>query len=191
MPNKIKYGLSNVHYAVATIGNNGAATYSTPVAWPGAVNLSLDPEGSSDPFYADNIVYFISAANSGYSGTFESAMIPDSFREDVLGEIEDAQGVYFENADAITKHFALLFEFEGDVNKTKHVLYNCTATRSAVASETKEASIAPVTETIDITAATVYNATLGANVVKARNADTSSSSFATWYTTVYQGTATT
>lgn len=191
MANKIKYGLSNVHYAVATIGDNGAATYSAPVAWPGAVNLSLDPEGSSDPFYADNIVYFISAANSGYSGTFESAMIPDSFREDVLGEIEDAQGVYFENADAITKHFALLFEFEGDVNKTKHVLYNCTAARSAVASETKEASIAPVTETIDITAATVYNATLNANVVKSRNADTSSSSFATWYTTVYQGTATT
>lgn len=191
MPNKIKYGLSNVHYAVATIGDNGAATYSAPVAWPGAVNLSLDPEGSSDPFYADNIVYFISAANSGYSGTFESAMIPDSFREDVLGEIEDAQHVYFENADAITKHFALLFEFEGDVNKTKHVLYNCTATRSAVASDTKEASIAPVTETIDITAATVYNATLGANVVKSRNAVTSSSSFATWYTTVYQGAATT
>lgn len=189
MSNKIKYGLSNVYYAVATIASNGSATYSAPVAIPGAVNLSLDPEGASDPFYADNIVYFMSSANSGYTGTLEVALLPDSFRKDVLGEIEDGQGVFLEDADAITKHFALLFQFEGDANKTRHVLYNCTATRSAVSSETKQESITPVTDSIDIVAGMVYNSTFSTNLVKARNDDTTSTSYSTWFTTVYQGTA--
>lgn len=189
MANKIKFGLSNVHYAIATIADDGSATYGNPVAWPGAVTLTLDPEGSSEPFYADNIVYFMSTANSGYTGSFESALIPDSFRTDVLGEIEDGQGVFLENADALTKHFALLFQFEGDETQTRHVLYNCTASRAAAGSETKQDTITPVTETIDLTAGMVYNPTFSANIVKARNADKASTSYGTWFTTVYQGTA--
>ena len=58
MANKIKYGLRSVYYAKATPATNGSLTYATPVAIPGAVNLSMEPQGETSPFYADNIVYY-------------------------------------------------------------------------------------------------------------------------------------
>ena len=113
--NKVKFGLKNVHYAVLTVGEDGAATYDTPVPIPGAVNLSLDAAGDTSTFYADNMAYFVTAANDGYSGTLEMAVIPDSFRKDVLGEVEDeTDKVLVENSSVEGKNFAFLFEFAGD-----------------------------------------------------------------------------
>ena len=66
MANKIKYGIKNCYYAVATIADNGSATYGTPVALPGAVSLSLEAQGENEPFYADNIVYWVGNGNTGY-----------------------------------------------------------------------------------------------------------------------------
>ena len=93
MANKIKYGLSNVYYAVATDDGTGTLTYGTPVPIKGAVNLTMDPQGDTTPFYADNIIYYTSTANNGYAGTLELALVPESFRTDVLGETADTNGV--------------------------------------------------------------------------------------------------
>lgn len=189
--NKIKYGIKNCYYAKCTIGTNGTATYTTPVAMPGAVSLSLDAQGDTNDFYADNIVYYTSVANNGYEGDLELAIVPDSFRKDILGDTEDSKGVLIEDVNAEPVHFALLFEFAGDQQATKHVMYNCTATRPGVESSTKEDSIEPGTETITINAKSVYNAALQKDVVKAKTKeDTDSTAYASWYTAVYQ-TATT
>ena len=169
MANKIRYGLSNVYYAVATLGANNSATYATPVAFPGAVSLSLDAEGETSNFYADNIAYYVTNSNNGYSGSLEMAYITDAFRADILGEIQNGTtGLYWEKQDSEPVHFALLFQFEGDDKATRHVIYNCVASRPAVSGSTKEESIEPQTETIDINATSIYVADVPGNVVKAR-----------------------
>ena len=190
MANKIKYGLKSVYYAVATIAADGSATYDTPVAWPGAVNLSLSPEGDTTPFYADNIVYYMSSANNGYTGTLETALVPDSFKQDILGEIVSGNGLQVESANTESVHFALLFQFEGDEAATKHVIYNCVATRPNIEGATKESSIAPQTESVDLTAATIYVSALDPNgdVVKAK-ADSTSAAYANFFNSVVIPTA--
>ena len=127
--NKVKFGLKNCHYAIATLAADGTVTFGTPVAMPGAVSLSLDAEGDNDPFYADDSVYYMVSNNNGYSGDFELALIPESFLTDVMHETEDANGVIVENKDVEPEHFALLFEFSGDQRK---ILTACiTAVRPA------------------------------------------------------------
>ena len=191
MANKIRYGIKNVYYAIATIQSNGSATYGTPKSWPGAVSLTMDKEGDQEIFYADNIAYFISAANGGYSGSLESALIPDDFRENVLNELMDNNNVLIECVTAEPVHFALMFQFEGDQSKIQHVLYNCIASRPSVSGNTKEATVSPQTETIDIKALPVYNATLDADIVKARTSATASTSITTtWNSSVYAPTIT-
>ena len=105
--NKVKFGLKNCHYAKATLDpDTNAVTFGTPVAIPGAVNLSLDPEGDTEPFYADDMVYYTTVANNGYSGDLEIALIPDSFRKDILKETEDTNGVLVEDSTVEPEHFA-------------------------------------------------------------------------------------
>lgn len=185
MANKVKYGLKNVYYAVATLSDNGSATYGTPVRWPGAVNLSLDAEGDVTKFRADNIDYWVGQSNNGYSGDFESALIPESFKTDVLGYITDTNGNLFEDAGASTKPFALLFQFEGDENATRHVLYNCTASRPSVSGQTTEETIEPQTETTSLTASTIYVPGIDKDIVKG-SAKQTDSNYNTWFEAVVQ-----
>ena len=186
MANKIKYGLKSVYYAVATIAADGSATYAAPVALPGAVSLSMDPQGELTPFHADNIVYYMSSANNGYEGDLTLAMVPDSFKKDVLGYVEDTKKVLVEDADAEPAHFALLFQFEGDVKAVRRVLYNCIAGRPADNGNTKEENVSPETDQLSLTATTIYNASLDKNVVKAECNDTTDADvYAGWFTNVY------
>lgn len=182
MGNKVKYNLKNVHAAKLTKGNDGTFTYATPRAIPGAVSISLEAEGESSPFYADGIVYFRSTSNNGYSGDLEIALIHEWFRTEILQEAKDANGVLVERSDITQSvYFALLFEFDGDVNAIRHVLYNCAASRPSIESETKEETIEPGTETLSLTADPRED-----GLVKSRTGDdTSAETYAGWYSAVY------
>ena len=182
MGNKVKYNLKNVHSAKLTKNEDGTYTYATPQAIPGAVSISLDAEGDSSPFYADGIVYFRSTANNGYSGDLEIALIPEWFRTDILKETLDKNGVLVESSNVTEmEKFALLFEFDGDVRCIRHVLYNCSASRPSIESETKEDTIEPGTEKLSLTADPRED-----GLVKSRTGDsTSDATYADWYKKVY------
>ena len=185
MGNKVKYNLKNVHAAKLTESVvDGAVkyTYAAPQVIPGAVSISLDAEGDSSPFYADGIVYFRSVANNGYSGELEIALIPEWFRTDILQDTLDSNGVLVEKSDqAESVKFALLFEFDGDVRAIRHVMYNCTASRPSIESETKEDTIEPGTEKLSLTADPRED-----GLVKSRTGDTTSAeTYQNWYKSVY------
>lgn len=182
MGNKVKYNLKNVHAAKLTVSEDGAFTYAAPQRIPGAVSIGLDAEGDSTPFYADGIVYFRSFTNNGYSGDLELALIPEWFRTQILKEELDGSGVLVEKSTiTATEKFALLFEFDGDVNSIRHVLYNCTASRPSIESQTKEDSIEVGKEKPTIKADPRED-----GLVKSRTGDTTSAeTYNGWYTAVY------
>ena len=158
-------------------------SYGTPKSLPGAVSLSLDSEGEASPFFADGVVYFRSVTNNGYSGDLEIALIPDWFREEILSETKDDNGVLIETANNVSPvYFALLFEFDGDQRAIRHVLYNCTvSSRPTVESSTKEDTIEPGTETLAISADPRDD-----GLVKAKSGDdTDATTYQNWYQSVY------
>ena len=184
--NKVKFNICNVHYALITVSEEGEVTFGTPVAMPGAVSLSLEPNGEPSNFYADGYAYYTISNNMGYDGDLELAMVPESFRTDVLNESLDTNQVLVENANVETANFALLFEFDGDVKKIRHVLYNCSAARPNIESSTNEEEIEVQTETLALTAAPLAN-----GYVKARTGDSTTDTVYTgWYTSVYMPTVT-
>ena len=191
MGNKVKYNLKNVHAAKLTetvTDGVKSFSYGTPKAIPGAVSIALDAEGETSPFYADGIVYFRSVTNNGYSGDLEMALVPEWFRTEILQEELDSNGVLVEkNTNAESVKFALLFEFDGDVNAIRHVLYNCSSSRPSIESETKEDTIEPGTEKLSITADPRAD-----GFVKARTGDgTDQATYDNWYQSVYISAAAT
>ena len=148
---------------------------------PGAVSLSLDANGEPSNFYADGYAYYTISSNMGYEGDLELAMVPESFRTEILKEEVDANSVLLENANAETENFALLFEFDGDIKKIRHVLYNCAASRPGVESKTNEDEIEVQTETLALTATP-----LPSGYVKAKTGDdTTDKVYQDWYKNVY------
>ena len=182
--NKVRFGLKNCHYAKATFDEDGNVTYAKPVRLPGAVSLSLDPEGENENFSADDIVYYVLNNNAGYEGDLELALIPEEFLKDILHEEEDANGVLTENANNEFERFALLFEFTGDKNAIRHVLYCCSASRPSVEGETKEDEKEVQTEELSIIASALAN-----GAVKAKtSSNTSKAVYDAWYDAVYEPT---
>ena len=150
MANKVNFGLSNCYYAKATV-TGGAVTYATPVAIPGAVSLSLSAEGGNTDFFADNIRYYRTSANQGYSGTIEFAYLPEGFRKNILGETEDTNHVFVESNEDTNSPFALIFQVEGDADEEMKLLYFCEVSRPPVNANTITDSTEVDTVTLDIT----------------------------------------
>jgi phi13 family phage major tail protein len=188
--NKVKFGLKNCYYAKATIGTDGSATYATAKPLVGAVSLSMTPQGDRTPFYADNIEYYVSQANNGYEGSLELAKIPEDFLKDCLGQNVGGNGILYESVQDQLAHFALLFQFEGDKTAKRHVFYNCVASRPETSGETISETKEPQTETVDLSASSVYVSALSKDVVKG-SVNEGDTPYSSWFSSVVLPTATT
>lgn len=183
--NKVKFGLSNVHYALLTTDENNNVVFGTPKRVPGAVNLNLSPQGETNQFYAEDVAYYVSVANSGYQGNLEIALIPDSFAQDVLREsLDETEKVLVESSAVESAPFALLFEFKGDQHGTRHVLYNCTAARPNITGATTTNTKEPQTSSLSITAAPLADGSVKAKTTT----DTPDATYNSWYTSVWRPT---
>ena len=179
--NKVKFNLWNVYYAPLLTNTTSKIEYGAPIAIPGAVSLSLDPTGENTPFYADGVEYYTISNNMGYSGDLEIALIPESFRVDILKESRDNNNVLIENKDINVGKFALLFRFDGDIRAINHVMYNCSVSRPKIGSKTNEESKKVQTETLTISAKPLVQ-----GYVKAKTGDsTPQKVYDNWFKSVY------
>lgn len=182
-PNKVLYGLKNVHYSTfetQIVNGHTIYDYETPQPFPGAVSLGLDPQGDLIVFYADDGDYFVADQNSGYEGPFVAARVPDDFRKDIMQELEDDDGSLIESSVPTPKPFALLFEMAGDQQSERCVLYNCTARRVALNPETRTNSATPQTRSMTLKASPRADGI----VKKQSGVNTSAASYAAWYSAV-------
>ncbi|MDA1774932.1 phage tail protein [Bacillus cereus] len=184
--NKVTFGLKNVHYVPLDI-KDFLVTFGTPIPLRGGVELTFEPRGDLIEFYADDMLYYAASNNQGYDGTLNIATIPEQFAIDALGEeLDETDGVLSEMADAKGKPFALLFEFDGDVNATRHVMYNCSASRPTIASKTKTNSAEPNTNELKFVSSPIVLAPGGRPMVKTKTtAKTSKAVYDNWYKEVY------
>ena len=110
------------------------------------------------------------------------ARTPDEFRSDVLGEEKTDGGVMIESADAKTKRIALLFEFQGDVKATRHLLYYCSVDRPSISSTTKDSGDPNTTELAIVASPRPDN-----NLVKTKTTETTKTQiYDNWYKKVYE-----
>lgn len=197
--NKVKFGIKEAHYSILTEDENGNISFGEVKPIKGSRQFSFSKEGGDDSkWYADDGVYYnIPGTNTGYSGDLTVAKIPDEFLIDVLGFFLDANGVLVEDADAVSKEFALMMEFSGDKMKTRHCFFRCTASRPDINANTIEEQAEPQEETISITAIPVEfttviegeqgepDVTITKRIVKSKANETDSpTQYAEWFTTV-------
>lgn len=180
--NKVEFGLRNCYYAVVTVDESGKITYGAPKKLPGAVSITFDKSGDLIRFKADDIDYYTNPNNQGYEGTLTLARVPEDFRTEVLKEKKTEKGVLIENSDAQTANIALMFEFQGDVKATRHLLYYCSVNRPSVGSTTKDSGDPNTTEL-----AMVASPRPSDNLVKAStSAGVDEETYNSWYTKVYE-----
>lgn len=178
---KIKYGLKNVYWAKVTVNGDGSVSYGTPVAQPGAVNLTLKQNVERTPIAADDDPeYALIYDNKGYEGDLEIQILTDTFRREVLGEELDVNDVQYEKADASPNNIALLFEFQTDKNNVRHVLYNCSVIKPDVDSATVGDKGESKTDTLTFSSTPAKDT----GIIKAKSYS-DGASYNTWFDSVY------
>lgn len=137
--NKVTFGLENVHWSKPTVETGGSISYSKPEKLSGSIELQLDPQSTDIKLKADNIDYYVSASNDGYTGKVIMYNVPEEFLQYAVGE-EKVGELIAERSNSQGKPITLLFQIEGDVHAVRHCLTQVVVKRPKVNSKTKDGS---------------------------------------------------
>ena len=185
--NKIEFGVTNCHWCEVNFDTENGFTYKgSPIPFPGAVKLVLNPKEESESAIGGKgleITRFYK--NMGiYEGELEVTSIPTEFYS-VLREKVDANGAIYEDIDMLNtepKYFALLGQFEGSETPTRFVFYKVIASKPAFEYKTKDKKINASNKTIPITALPrIFDGMVKAKFEQYRNPFV----YKTWFDKVY------
>ena len=179
--NKIRYGLKNVHVAIVDESDPTAVTYGTPHRIRGAVSWVAKSKFERTAIAADDDPeYAIIEDNQGYDSELELETLDDFMQKDVLGMVADKNGILTESANMKTKAIALLFEFDGDVKKTRHAMYRCRVSKPDEESSTKGEKTDPKSTKLSMLCTAAKDTELIKSSVKQGQTP-----YASWFDSVY------
>lgn len=150
MANKVEFGISNLHVGTYT-DNNGTVTLGTPYAQKGAVSFSPEEQSEATNFYADNIIYWSGYSGGTFEGDLEVAKYDDAFKKQFLGYKELTNGGLANVKGATKPNVYIAFEVDGDAEKRRIIMYNCSLGGITREYNTIEENKEPTTETISVT----------------------------------------
>lgn len=149
--NKVVFGLSNVYFGTYSVTTTGSVTLGTPYHVPGAVNLSLDADTEESVFWADNVKYYVSNADNGFTGEVEMAYFPNDFKTQFMNYKTLSNGGLAQIKSMNNKTVYMMFEASGDKQNRRAILYNITLGPISREYSTTEEGKEPVTATMPIT----------------------------------------
>jgi phi13 family phage major tail protein len=143
--NKVRFGISNVRYALET--EDGFGEWKMLA---GAVQVSFEPQGSQNIFYADNYGYYVQNPAAQDQISIELADLTDEAKQDLLGYVlDETSGLLLEPVNAVRKPFAMGYQVEGDGTILRGVRYGGTLARPSEAHNTTSDSTDPDTLTVE------------------------------------------
>ena len=179
MSNRVTFGLKNVHYALATPGEDDTWSFGTPKKLIGAQELTAEVIAGKTDVYADDKIIATLASSSGSNITLKLTELDDDFKVDVLGFIRDKNQNLVEVITHRAKTFALGYEIQGDAKSRRVWYFLCTASPIGDATKSKAETIEPNEVSISITARSIEVGNLSVIRTIAKFGDTNYQSFFT------------
>ena len=149
--NKVMFGVSNLHFGLYNVADDGTVTLGTPIKVPGTVNISLEADSEENKFYADNVVYWSGYSDNGLSGEIENALFDETFKTTFMNYIALDDGGIAQIKGMQNKPVYIMFQAEGDQEGRRMIMYNVSLGQITREYATTEDTVEPQTATLPFT----------------------------------------
>lgn len=165
-PNKVEFGISNLHIWTFNVSDGGVVTFGTPYHQKGAISFSPEQDSNSNTRYADNIAYWSLMTDGPFKGGLEVVLFDDDFKTQFLGYVATTNGGIAQVKNPDKKNVCIAFDIEGDQLTRRAVFYNCALGSIGRSYATIEEEVETATETLAITCTGDNNTGITMEVLK-------------------------